>query len=133
MKTLFDPVVVTQIQARLAALRPASERRWGRMTPHQAVCHLSDTLQMALGERPIDFRGSLLLRTVVRFIVLTLPAPWPKGVGAAPEIDQEHGGTPPAEFSADKEALRVLIGRFIARPTVAMKSAAPDFWFDPAG
>ena len=84
------------------------------MSAHQAVCHLSDAFQMVLGERPTDARGNLLLRTVIRFVALTLPVAWPKNAATAPEIDQERGGTAPLEFQIDVDKLEVLIGRFVA-------------------
>jgi hypothetical protein len=51
MKSLFDPDVISEVRRRLAALGPDSEREWGRMTPHQAVCHLADVLRAMLGDR----------------------------------------------------------------------------------
>ena len=84
------------------------------MSPPGAVCHLTDAFRMVLGERPIDFKSNILLRTVVRFMVTTLPLPWPKGVGTAPELDQEQGGTPPEEFAADVDQLKTEIYRFVS-------------------
>ena len=40
--TLLHPQARAEILRRIEALTPRSERRWGRMTPHQMVCHLSD-------------------------------------------------------------------------------------------
>ncbi len=69
---------------------------------------------MVLGERPTDGRSNLLMRTVIRFVALTLPVAWPKNVATAPEIDQARGGTAPSEFQTDVDTLEVLIGRFVA-------------------
>jgi len=114
MNSLLEPEVLQVVQDRLGALRPDSDARWGRMSVHQAVCHLADAFRMVLGERPTDLRGNLLSRTVIRFVALTLPVTWPKSVATAPEADQERGGTPPSEFRADMAELEVLLGRFVA-------------------
>jgi|TARA_B110000263_G_scaffold185163_1_gene162746 hypothetical protein len=113
MKSLFDPDVISDVRRRLAALGPDSERKWGRMTPHQAVCHLADALRMVLGDRPVDFKANLVMRTVVRFLVLTVPVAWPKGVATAPELDQEKDGTTPEAFETDRAALTALVDQFI--------------------
>ena len=100
LDSLFDADVHQAVKRRLAALQPDSQARWGLMSAHQAVCHLADAFRMVLGERPIAFRGNLRLKTVIRFMALTLPVPWPKGVERAPEVDRERGSTkrcwPPA-------------------------------------
>ncbi|MDH5758995.1 MAG: DUF1569 domain-containing protein [Gemmatimonadota bacterium] len=114
MKTLFDPQWRNAIEDRLGALRPDSARLWGRMTPNQAVCHLTDGFRAALGERPIEPMGTVLHRTLIRFVAFTLPLRWMEGAPTAPEFDQERSGTPPVDFSTDVEALRAALGRFVA-------------------
>ncbi len=114
MKSLFQREVLQDVKDRLGALRPDSDARWGRMSAHQAVCHLADAFRLVLGERPTDMRGNLPSRTVIRFVALTLPVAWPRNVPTAPEADQERGGTAPSEFQADMNELEVLIGRFVA-------------------
>ena len=52
-KTLLHPEARAEILRRIEALTPRSERRWGRMTPHQMACHLSDACRAALGERRV--------------------------------------------------------------------------------
>ena len=114
MKSLLQPDTRQEIERRLAALGPDDAPRWGRMSPHQAVCHLADGFRMVLGERPIEMRGGFFTRTAIRFMALTLPLPWPKGVPTAPELDQEQKGTEPSEFHADVAELTNLIDRFAA-------------------
>lgn len=50
----------------------------------------------------------------MKWAALWIPIPWPHGVKSPPELDQRQGGTPPAEFSADLEKLRILLDRFCA-------------------
>jgi len=98
------------------ALRPDSARRWGKMSPHQMVCHLSDSVLTALGEEEVAPATSLLERTVVKWIALKSRLPWPQGIKTRPEIDQEIGGTRPAEFGRDVEALSGIVERFTRQP-----------------
>ena len=57
-----------------------------------------------------------LQRTVVKWLALYLPLPWPGGILTRPEIDQELGGTAPIDFAADVAQLEALLD-FIATQT----------------
>jgi len=101
-----------EVLRRLRSLRPDSGRRWGRMTPHQAVCHLSDSFRSVTDETRVEFSGSLLTRTLVKWFALRVPLKWPKGVKTRPEVDQEKGGTRPVEFARDVAELESLVEDF---------------------
>ncbi|MGB7219090.1 MAG: DUF1569 domain-containing protein [Vicinamibacterales bacterium] len=98
--------------ARLQRLSPDSPRQWGRMTSHQAICHLSDSFRVMMGIEPISSVSTLLNRTLVKWIALRAPMAWPPGVQTRPEVDQEIGGTRPVQFASDKRALEALIDQF---------------------
>lgn len=112
-KTIFEPAAKALLLHRLGSIQPGSQRLWGRMTAHQMVCHLSDTFRFALGERPAASVSTPVSRTVLRWVALHTPLPWPKGRAKTfPEADQEIGETRPSEFAQDLEELRRLIERF---------------------
>jgi hypothetical protein len=113
MKTLLNPADREEILRRVAAVRDDSQRQWGRMSAPQMICHLSDSFRSALGERSVSSAATLYSRTVTKWLALHLNE-WPHGVRTRPEVDQEQGGTPPAEFAADVQQLRVLFERFCA-------------------
>lgn len=113
MKVLFDAEVRATLEARVRALRPDSPRKWGRMSPHQAVCHLSDGFRVVLGEKTAAPRTNLF-SPVLRMVALYVPLQWPHGVQTLPEVEQGIGGTPPTEFERDKADLLALIARFSA-------------------
>lgn len=73
------------------------------------VCHLSDALRMATGEKPVSAASGPLHRTLVKWAVLYLPWRWPAGITTRPELDQEIGGTTPVDFTADVEELVRLV------------------------
>jgi hypothetical protein len=101
-----------EVLRRLRSLRPDSERRWGRMTANQAVCHLSDSFKSVTGGKRVEFAGSLATRTFVKWFALRVPLRWPKGVPTRPEVDQEKDGTRPVEFERDVAELESLVEEF---------------------
>lgn len=114
MKTLARERDKAEVVRRLSQLRSDSARRWGRMSPHQMVCHLADSLSMALGEKRVEDASGVIRRTILKWIVLYVPVRWPPGIRTSPEIDQQLGGTRPADFSADLAQLVALLERFDA-------------------
>ena len=97
---------------RLTKLRPDNQPRWGTMSAHQMVCHLSDSFRASLGEKYISPSSTLLKRTLLKWVALWVPLPWPCGIKTRPEMDQQQGGTLPVEFASDLEKLRILFERF---------------------
>jgi Protein of unknown function (DUF1569) len=109
MKTVARPRDAAEIGQRLRSLRPDSKRRWGKMTPHQMVCHLIDAGRMMTGEKRVSPATGLAQRTILKWIVLYLPLRWPPGILTRPEIDQEVGGRKPSEFIGDLRELDDLV------------------------
>src|ERR1700722_2141680 len=109
MKTLANVTDKAEIIARLATIGPLSQRRWGKMTAAQMICHLSDALRVSMGERAPKPIGGLASRTVVKWAALWLPSKWPQGVKTVPECEAGVGGTPPAEMERDLAELHQLL------------------------
>ena len=126
MKSFFDDGERARLLERLRALEPEQEPLWGRMSAHQMVCHLADTLRMAVGERPVVLTRTRYPRPVMRWIALWLPLPWPRGFPAPREVRQGRGGTPPELWERDLEALETLMERF-SRERPAAGSVHPVF------
>lgn len=127
MSTIAEAQRAAEITTRLKMVAPTSERRWGRMTAHQMICHLADAVRMALDVRPCNFCGSWASKHIVKYVALYSPLPWPKGVDGPPEMNQEIGGTRPMAFEADREELLALIGRLRAQPTDTPPPSHPMF------
>jgi uncharacterized protein DUF1569 len=109
MNTLARERCQAEIVRRLRTVRPESARRWGQMSAHQMVCHLSDAFRMARGEKPVSGATGRLQRTLVKWIALYLPLRWPPGILTRPEIDQQFAGTKPVDFAADVAELEALL------------------------
>lgn len=109
MRTLARQCDRAEILRRLRTVRPESASRWGRMTAHQMVCHLTDSMRMVMGEKPVSRATGPLQRTVVKWFVLYVPIRWPAGIPTRPELDQQLGGTRPGDFASDIAQLEALL------------------------
>ena len=112
MKSLGNVSDKQEVLTRIQLLQPNSPRGWGKMTPHQMICHLNDSFKSVIGEREVlGDKSNLLTRSVVRWIALYAPLKWPHGVPTMPENDQEQGGTSPEDFKSDLNDLTEMIER----------------------
>jgi hypothetical protein len=114
MKSLSDPATKQSIADRVSLIRPHAAPRWGRMSAHQMICHLSDSWRAALGEKSVSPATGLFQRTLMKWGALYIPIEWPKEVQTRPEMDQTKGGTPPGDFEQDRAVLLNLTDRFCA-------------------
>lgn len=127
MNTLARESNKSELLRRLKTLHPDSPPRWGRMSAHQMVCHLTDCFRMAAGEKAVSQATSLRHRTIVKWIALYSPLPWPRGLLTRPEVDQECGGTGPSEFAADIAELEARVEQMAALGTDFGWPAHPVF------
>ena len=127
MKTLLNPVDKEEILRRLDKIQPTSLRRWGSMSAHNMICHLSDGFRLYMGERPAKPAPVPAPRLLLKWVALWAPVPWPHSFKTTPELDQQAGGTPPVEFASDKDELLSLIDRFTQPP--GRVSSAPHPYF----
>jgi hypothetical protein len=111
MKTLAHECDKNEVLRRLSALGRDSQRRWGRMSAHQMVCHLSDGYRILTGERRTELAASPLPRPIMKAIALYLPLKWPPGILTTPDLDQDIGGTRPIDFEQDVAELAKLLDR----------------------
>ena len=127
MKTLQNSRDKQQIISRLGAVRPTSSRLWGKMSAHQMVCHLSDGFRMYMGLKPANPARLPYPRSVLKWVALWAPLPWPKGFKTVREVDQQAGGTPPEEFDKDMRELQNLVNRFTQQPRDFQWQPHPQF------
>ena len=112
MKHLGDAAVCQRILQRIAVLKPEAPPRWGRMTANQMLCHLTDSFRVSMGEKQASPATGILQRSLIKWIALYVPVPWPKGVPTRPEVEQGVGGTQPSGFARDRAGLISVIERF---------------------
>ena len=133
MNSLNEPGAVDALVARLEKLHEKRPRAWGKMTPHEMLCHLNDSFLGVLGERPVSSVETWSSRTIVKYIALHTKLAWPKGTPTRPEVDQTKGGTKPTEFDRDREQTIALLRRFASPDALRVKhpffgALTPDEW-----
>lgn len=71
---------------------------------------------MGLGERTVTAAAGMPQGTIIKWIALYVPVPWPAArIRTSPEIAQDGGGTRPDDFAADVARLQELVELFAAR------------------
>jgi hypothetical protein len=129
MKTLANPRDKDEILRRIQSVRQYSPRKWGKMSAHQMICHLSDGFRLYMGEVQARPAKTPLPAALMKTVALWAPLKWPTGFKTAPEIDQEIDGTPPAIFEGDIADLQDLIARFTRKPYDFVWPLHPHFGF----
>ena len=105
--------------ARFRKLTPEHQPSWGRLSAREMVCHLGDQLAVALGDISSEPKGSLLTKTVAKWLVLYVPFPSPKGkVNTVPEMLT----TQPSDWEQDSSRFVSLLSRLVAAKNVAPHS-----------
>jgi hypothetical protein len=127
VKTLAREAEKAEILRRLRTLRLDSRRQWGRMSPHQMVCHLTDSFKAVTGQKTASSVANLMNRTVVKWVALYAPLKWPAGIVTRPEVDQEVGGTKPAVFEADVTELERFVALITIEPRAVTWTPHPIF------
>ncbi|MDZ4793189.1 MAG: DUF1569 domain-containing protein [Bacteroidota bacterium] len=66
LKNLFDPSVKEEIISRINSLRPATQRKWGKMDVAQMLAHLQAPLGVPLGKHAL--KGNVIFRLLAPLI-----------------------------------------------------------------
>ena len=114
MTTIANPQVVQSLVDRLGRVNLDTPRQWGTMTPHEMLCHLSDSFLVALGERQASSAETWMNRTIIKWVALHTAMPWPKGVPTRPEVNPHKLGTKPEVFQKDRSRAVELLTRFVS-------------------
>lgn len=106
-----DPATREAIKARVAALRPDSAGRWGRMTVDQTLWHLNAGIENCLGRHPVKEIRLPMPHVIVKFLVLNFP--WRKG---KTPTAREFVARGQYDFADEQARLLRLIDEVTARP-----------------
>ena len=110
-RTIFRSTDLDALLRRFDRLTPDAHARWGTMTVHRMICHVSDSLRVHLGEMPAEFRGGHLANPVARWL-LAYVIPFPKAKAqTAPEMLQSQPSDWHADLTAAREQLRAAAAR----------------------
>ena len=122
MRTIWQDDTRRELQKRLAHLTPTNRAQWGKMSAPEMVCHLSESMKMAIGDLPCASKNTPLRHTPLKQLIVYI-APWPKGVPTAPELLARV----PASWSNDLLELTALVDRFAARRNASSWPEHPAF------
>jgi hypothetical protein len=117
---MWDAEAAREIRERVSRLTSDRAGAWGRMTPPQMVCHLAESLKMALGELRVAPKNTPIRFPPLKQLIVYW-APFPKNVPTAPELLAR----PPRDWPGDIADLQRLVDRFCAR------GAEPDAEWPP--
>ena len=111
MKNLFEAASVKEVKERIAALRPDSQRLWGKMSAPQAVAHCATGMELALGDTnpPRMFVGRLI-GWIVKPLALKDGEPMRRNSPTMPELVVQDE----RDLGPERERLLGLIDRFAA-------------------
>ncbi len=124
MKTVTEPDVLTQLIARLDALRPDTPRRWGTLTPGEMLCHLADAAASVIGG-PGTRVGCR--RPLFKWFALYSPLRWPRGAKTPPDVDPRASGTQPSDFERDRRRAVETLHALATAPDAVFASAHSVF------
>jgi hypothetical protein len=110
MKSMWDRDTKGDVHDRIARLTPDHRAQWGKMSAPQVVCHLAESLKMALGELPVKPKRVPIRYPPLKQLLVYL-APFPKNVPTAPELLART----PRDWTSDVTELQSLVDRFAAR------------------
>ncbi len=117
-KTLANARDREEIERRFVALTSDSMRRWGSMSVGGMLCHVDDSYQVVMGERPFSCTKLAIPRGMAKFFALRSPMRWPRNLKTGDSVRQGGGGTPAAEFTRDRAHLLETLNRFCACSTL---------------
>ena len=106
MKSIWQEEARRELSARVGALawdRPAA---WGKFTAPKMVCHLADSLKMAMGDLPVASKRLPIRYPPLKQLII-YAAPFPKGAPTAPELLARE----PREWANDVADVQALLAR----------------------
>jgi uncharacterized protein DUF1569 len=109
MKILHDPTYRADIVRRVQALRPDSERKWGKMSVDQMLWHVNDALALSLGDITVPPEKLPMPRGLLKFVVLNLP--WSKGAPTHSAFVAKRN----YDFTAERARCLQLIDKVVSR------------------
>jgi hypothetical protein len=124
-KTLANTADCEEIRRRIAGLTPESRRVWGSMLIGGMLCHVDDSYQAVMGERPLSMSKVGMPQGMAKFLALRSPMRWPRNVMTGESVRQGGGGTQPCAFEEDRARLLNTFARFCTK--AELRTSHPMF------
>jgi hypothetical protein len=122
MKSIWQEGARRELSDRIGALPPDRRAQWGKFTAPQMICHLAESLKMAMGDLKVAPKRLPIRYTPLKQLIIYL-APFPKGAPTAPELLARQ----PRDLTADVADLQRLLARAASAPTTDSWPEHPAF------
>ena len=116
MKSIWQDEDRRAINERVGKLAWDRRAEWGKFTAPKMICHLAESLKMAMGDLKVAPRRVPIRYLPLKQFIVYL-APFPKGVPTAPELLART----PSEWTNDVADVQALLAR-------AGSSRTTDTW-----
>ena len=116
MKSIWQEDARRELHDRLGALGWDRPSQWGKFTAPKMICHLADSLKMAMGDLKVAPKHLPIRYPPLKQLIIYV-APFPKGAPTAPELLARA----PKEWAGDVEDVQALLAR-------AGSSRTTDSW-----
>ncbi len=116
MKSIWQEDARRELNDRVGALAWDRRAEWGRFTAPKMVCHLAESLKMAIGDLKVAPKKSPIRYPPLKQLIIYV-APFPKGVPTAPELLARA----PKDWRSDVQDVQALLAR-------AGSSRTTDAW-----
>ena len=106
MKSIWQDQSRCELNDRVGRLAWDCRAQWGKFTAPKMVCHLAESLKMAMGDLNVAPKSSPIRYPPLKQLIVYL-APFPKGVPTAPELLARD----PREWANDVADVQSLLAR----------------------
>ena len=122
MKSIWQDESRQELSERLRALVWNNPAQWGKFTAPKMVCHLADSLRMAMGELAVEPKRLPIRYPPLKQLIIYV-APFPKSAPTAPELLTRE----PREWANDVADVQGLLARAAAARTTDTWPEHPAF------
>jgi hypothetical protein len=106
MKSIWQDDDRQELNDRVAHVAWDRRAEWGKFTAPKMICHLADSLKMAMGDLPVASKRLPIRYPPLKQLIIYV-APFPKSAPTAPELLARE----PREFSSDVTDVQSLLAR----------------------
>jgi hypothetical protein len=106
MKSIWQEQDRQEITERVGRVAPDRPAAWGKFTAPKMICHLADSLKMAMGDLPVPSKHLPIRYPPLKQLIIYV-APFPKSAPTAPELLSRA----PREWANDVADVQALLAR----------------------
>jgi uncharacterized protein DUF1569 len=122
MKSIWQDEARQELDVRVGKLAWDHPAAWGTFTAPKMVCHLADSLRMAMGDLKVANKNLPIRYPPLKQLIIYV-APFPKGAPTAPELLARQ----PSEWANDIADVQALLARAASARTTDSWPEHPAF------